>query len=571
MNTIYVNCKKEAYSEQRQWIIGENKFEKIKVVIDRDLLSDYTATLKIKVNLSVYDFPLIMNAEKENAVSQLVEVDNSLTIGVGYIRAWVEFTKGDILGSTNSVVFEVDNVNTNAPVNPPTSEGLGGFTVDDISQVENNIAKLYTKSGYDKNTNKLVTESDLADEKDYIDEKIEQEVIDRNNAILVESTARQQADSLLNTSKANRVVIITDESTTVNGHTVPLLSEEQIEEANLGVLAGDNVIIGYDTMFFVVDNADTETLDRISFDYFGIMTLIYGADGSIEYTTSHLKEVFLSGTEGTLTQEQYDILLNESGLIKNGGKIYRYVEDGVNYRAFINLVSPTDTEIDYSVIYINTSEQAVNFKHWNKEEVIPPDISNKEDKSNKISEVQNPQSVTQYPNIKLLIDQINTRQTVKPNTVDYLIDQTTGKLNNVYSNAKVVEIGSYQYIYEDKVLPALPVDIARQVYTDDRAGIPQVLHWTLYGSENNLKVVSSDYVAGTYSLDVLVHNQYHCEYEWDDETTGRINPNVEGYLPKSKVKSTQSTTSGEVYDVTYINSVVGNIEIALDEIRGVTV
>lgn len=515
MNTIYVNCKKEAYSEQRQWIIGENKFEKIKVIIDKDLLSDYTATLKIKVNLSVYDFPLIMTAEKENAVSQLVEVDNSLTIGVGYIRAWIEFTKGDILGSTNSVVFEVDNVNTNAPVNPPapSGDGVQDVRVNTSSVVSTDgVANLYTKSAYNKDTNKLVTESDLADEKDYIDEKIEQEVTDRNNAILVESTARQQADNLLNTSKANRVVIITDESTTVNGYTVPLLSEEQIEEANLGVLAGDNVVIGYDTMFFVVDNADTETLDRISFDYFGIMTLIYSADGSIDYTTSHLKEIVLTGTEGTLTQEQYDVLINESGLIKNSGKIYHYVEDGVNYRAFISITSPTDTSLQYSAIYINTSEQAVNFKHWNKEDIIIPE-----------------------------------------------------------NGGKVVEIGSYQYTYEGSVLPAIPVEIAKQIYTDDKAGIPQVLHWTLYGSENNFKVVSSDSIAGIYSFDILVHNQYHCAYEWDLQTTGILNPNVEGYLAKNKVKTAYSTTQGDVYDVTYINTMIGDIETALDEIRGVSV
>lgn len=37
------------------------------------------------------------------------------------------------------------------------------------------------------------------------------------------------------------------------------------------------------------------------------------------------------------------------------------------------------------------------------------------------------------------------------------------------------------------------------------------------------------------------------------------------------VKSSYSATAGEVYDVTYINSVVGDVETALDEIRGVSV
>ena len=39
-------------------------------------------------------------------------------------------------------------------------------------------------------------------------------------------------------------------------------------------------------------------------------------------------------------------------------------------------------------------------------------------------------------------------------------------------------------------------------------------------------------------------------------------------LNTSKVKGTQSTTSGDVYDVTYINSLVGNIESLLSNLRG---
>ena len=41
-----------------------------------------------------------------------------------------------------------------------------------------------------------------------------------------------------------------------------------------------------------------------------------------------------------------------------------------------------------------------------------------------------------------------------------------------------------------------------------------------------------------------------------------------GKLDSSKVKATNSTTSGDVYDVTYINSLVGDIDSALDSING---
>ena len=38
---------------------------------------------------------------------------------------------------------------------------------------------------------------------------------------------------------------------------------------------------------------------------------------------------------------------------------------------------------------------------------------------------------------------------------------------------------------------------------------------------------------------------------------------ISGKLDTSKVKSTYSTTSGDVYDVTYINTMIGNIETLL--------
>ena len=40
-------------------------------------------------------------------------------------------------------------------------------------------------------------------------------------------------------------------------------------------------------------------------------------------------------------------------------------------------------------------------------------------------------------------------------------------------------------------------------------------------------------------------------------------------LDTSKVKSSTSSTSGDVYDVTYINTMLGNIETTLQAIRGV--
>ena len=43
-------------------------------------------------------------------------------------------------------------------------------------------------------------------------------------------------------------------------------------------------------------------------------------------------------------------------------------------------------------------------------------------------------------------------------------------------------------------------------------------------------------------------------------------PDVSGKLDTSKVKSSYSTTSGDVYDVTYINTMIGDIETLLSEV-----
>lgn len=124
------------------------------------------------------------------------------------------------------------------------------------------------------------------------------------------------------------------------------------------------------------------------------------------------------------------------------------------------------------------------------------------------------------PVIPTALSQLSSDQTHRTVT-DAQIESWDSK-----SGGEVVEIGSYQYSYQGKVLPAIHSDILRTIYINDKAGIPQVLHWTLYGTENNLKVVSSDSIGGNNSIDVLVHNQYHCEYLWNAQTTGIVNPNI---------------------------------------------
>lgn len=90
----------------------------------------------------------------------------------------------------------------------------------------------------------------------------------------------------------------------------------------------------------------------------------------------------------------------------------------------------------------------------------------------------------------------------------------------------IVEIGEYQYSYDGTILPAIPVDILKTIYENTQKGINQLLHWTLLGSDNYFNILTSDYIGGNYSIDIFVHNQFHCEYLWSDSTSDVVNPNI---------------------------------------------
>lgn len=178
-------------------------------------------------------------------------------------------------------------------------------------------------------------------------------------------------------------------------------------------------------------------------------------------------EISTTGESGTLTTAQMQKLLDDTAnvIIVNDRARFVFYKDEVNYRTYISIDTPTTEKFIMTSIYVNTSIDAVNYGSWTKEEID-------------------------------------------------------------YSGGTVVDIGNGQYTYGSYVLPTLDVDLAREIYERDAGGVLQILHWELYGSENNLKVLSSDQIAGQYSIDVLVHNQFHVDYTWTDETTGTLNPNV---------------------------------------------
>ena len=94
------------------------------------------------------------------------------------------------------------------------------------------------------------------------------------------------------------------------------------------------------------------------------------------------------------------------------------------------------------------------------------------------------------------------------------------------SGATIKDIGQYQYTHQGTILPAIDVDMCREIYNKYTSGNLLLLKWILYGTENYLQIVSADVIAGEYSFDVLIHNQFHCAYSWNANSTGIINPSV---------------------------------------------
>lgn len=119
----------------------------------------------------------------------------------------------------------------------------------------------------------------------------------------------------------------------------------------------------------------------------------------------------------------------------------------------------------------------------------------------------------------------------------------------------IYNIGSYQYTYDSYVLPAiLKVDLDL-IYQNEKTGTPQILKWALYGNESYFKVVSSDEIAGKKSIDILVHNKYHCSYEWETTSSGTINPIVQ---TQQEVPSFTNSSLGTIKGSTTDGNVSAN-------------
>ena len=80
---------------------------------------------------------------------------------------------------------------------------------------------------------------------------------------------------------------------------------------------------------------------------------------------------------------------------------------------------------------------------------------------------------------------------------------------------------------------------------------------------NKIKVADTTYDIEDTSVPNWAKQETKPTYQYSEiENT----PDLSTKLDTNKVKTSQSTTTGEVYDVTYINTMIGDIETLLSEV-----
>ena len=79
------------------------------------------------------------------------------------------------------------------------------------------------------------------------------------------------------------------------------------------------------------------------------------------------------GDSGTVSDEEIEQITDQTKnvILINDDEIYRLFEVGTNFFTFTNVNTESTTKVSYKSIYVNTSEEAVNYKSWTKEESVP--------------------------------------------------------------------------------------------------------------------------------------------------------------------------------------------------------
>lgn len=180
---------------------------------------------------------------------------------------------------------------------------------------------------------------------------------------------------------SSAVQIAVDGSTTVEGYSVPSPTAEELTAIYNAVVAGNNVqIVDSNDIYYQVILADSMAgAINVELMFFGKMVLTYTLENeTVSITANKLcckKEIALTGDSGILTAQQIEDIQNNDNIVELNcdGQIFRLTNKNttLSYRTFINADCALESTIQFSVIYIQLNPEAVNYGHWNKENITP--------------------------------------------------------------------------------------------------------------------------------------------------------------------------------------------------------
>ena len=265
--------------------------------------------------------------------------------------------------------------------------------------------------------------------------------------------------------------------------------------------------------------------------------VLNGEAGIDEVTgTSELPIVLSDLDDGTYTLKGYykvssdeeteqvsEILINVSTSVDEQNK-YVYFTDS-------KIVTYTADDDDWTY----TSQSVMASKTY-----VDTGLALKEDVSNKVTSISGSSTDTQYPSAKLVYNQLALKENLS-NKVTSISGSST---NDQYPSAKLV--------YDQLATKQATINNGNKLSAD----------YVNDTSTTNKFVTSSDKTTWNAKQDALVSGT-------NIKTINSASILGSGNLTlfdSSNVKDEYNTTSGNVYDVTYINSMIGNLETILEEL-----
>lgn len=211
------------------------------------------------------------------------------------------------------------------------------------------------------------------------------------------------------------------------------------------------------------------------------------------------------------------------------------VDEQTKYVYFTDSQIVTYTADDDDWVYSSTSDMA-------SKTYVDTGLALKEDVSNKVTSISGSSTDTQYPSAKLVYDQLALKEVL------------SNKVTSISGSSTDTQYPSAKLVYDQLATKQATINSGNKLSADlvsDSSSTNKFTNSSEKSTWNgkqdalvsgtNIKTINSASILGSGNLTLF---------------------------DSSNVKAAYDTTSGNVYDVTYINSLVGDINSALDSING---